>query len=277
VRRLLDLPAYWLVLLTVELPATYVTGSIALVALLASGRLDRERHHAAAAFAALAGTGLAIGWLLVSTLADNNDLGWRAILPAAMVLIVFAAIGLSQWIAARAWLVAAAAVAALAIGLIEGGVIIYGNIVGRPTASAKAFAQTPATWAEVRRYSAADERVGNNPLFLQDLTSWPGNLSWALLSNRRSCFAGRELALVYTVLSRAEIERIDAQFIRVFRGEGTADDVREMATRYDCRVVLVTAEDPIWNRDPFTASPFYTLVATRADQWRIYRSNPAAR
>ena len=72
-------------------------------------------------------------------------------------------------------------------------------------------------WAAVRRHAAPDERVANNPLFLQDLTPWPVNLSWALLSDRRSCFAGRELTLAYTALPRARREEIDAQFIRVFR------------------------------------------------------------
>ena len=43
---------------------------------------------AVAIFLALAGAGLAVSWLLVSTLGDNNDLSLRAVLPAAMILIV---------------------------------------------------------------------------------------------------------------------------------------------------------------------------------------------
>ena len=116
VGRVLDLPAYWLVLLVVEFPAIYVTGLIALTSALTSRALDCERQRVATTFAVLAGVSLAVGWLLVSTLADNNDLGWRAILPAAMVLIIFAAIGLSGWIAARAHVAAVAAVCALAAG-----------------------------------------------------------------------------------------------------------------------------------------------------------------
>jgi hypothetical protein len=41
VRGLLDPPAYWLVLLVVELPAVYVTGSIVLAKLVVSRQLDR--------------------------------------------------------------------------------------------------------------------------------------------------------------------------------------------------------------------------------------------
>ena len=120
------------------------------------------------------------------------------------------------------------------------------------------------------RHAAPDERVANNPLFLQDLTPWPVNLSWALLSDRRSCFAGRELTLAYTALPRARREEIDTQFIRVFAGDASSRDVEELATRYDCRVVVVTAQDGAWRRHPFAASALYRLVEDDA-RWRIYR------
>ena len=91
-RRLLDLPAYWLVLLPIELPAAYVAGALALAVALRSAMPHPERL-ALAALACLAGTGLIVSWLLVSTLGENNDLGLRAIIPAEMVLIVAAAAG----------------------------------------------------------------------------------------------------------------------------------------------------------------------------------------
>ena len=47
--------------------------------------------------ACLAGQGLAVSWLLVSTLGDNNDLGLRAFIPAVMVLIVGAAARSEVW------------------------------------------------------------------------------------------------------------------------------------------------------------------------------------
>jgi hypothetical protein len=127
-------------------------------------------------------------------------------------------------------------------------------------------------WAAVRRHAAPDDRVANNPLFLKEVTPWPVNLSWALLANRRSCFAGRELALAYAPLSSARRQEIDAQFIRVFNGNGLPDDVRELALQYQCRVVVITAQDGAWTRDPFAASPYYQLVETKAGEWKIYRA-----
>jgi hypothetical protein len=93
-----------------------------------------------------------------------------------------------------------------------------------------------------------------------------------LFSDRRSCFAGRELALVYSSLGSQRTEEINAQFIRVFAGDGSPADVQQLATKYDCRVIVVTAADGAWERDPFAASSRYRLVDESAQQWRIYRA-----
>ena len=148
--------------------------------------------------------------------------------------------------------------------------MIRDNIAGKPRPGGKIFAQTPELWDAVRRYAAPGARVANNPLFLHDFTPWPVNISWALLANRSSCFAGRELALAFAPLPPPRREAIDAQFVRVFAGEGTAADVSEMAKRYGCDVVVVVPQDKAWNNDPFAASDDYRLAENRDGRWRIY-------
>jgi hypothetical protein len=71
---------------------------------------------------------------------------------------------------------------------------------------------------------------------------------------------GRRLALVYTTLGSQRTDEINAQFIRV-----SARDVRELATAYGCRIIVVTTADCGWRRD---RSQPDTLV----EQWRIYRA-----
>ena len=66
----------------------------------------------------------------------------------------------------------------------------------------------------------------------------------------------------------------DGWRIRVFAGEGSADDVRDLAARYGCHLVVLTAQDKAWTRDPFAASPLYELVDSDPGQWRIYRRKP---
>ncbi len=266
-RHVLDWPAYWLVLLPIELPATYVAGVIALVAMLRSGA-PRPEKLATAALACLAAAGLLASWLLASTLGDNNDLGLRAVLPAAAVLIAAAAAGLL--LLPRRAVIAATALGGLILSLPDTVAMIRSNVDGTPTSDGAVFAQAPELWQAVRRYAAPTARVANNPLFLQDLTPWPANISWALLANRSSCFAGRELALALAPLSEEMREAINAQFVRVFAGEGTAQDVDDMAKKYACDTVVVVPQDKAWNNDPFASSPEYHLAENRDGRWRIY-------
>jgi hypothetical protein len=271
-RRMLDLPAYWLVLLPVELPAIFVTGVVALAALLAQARRDPTMKRDTVALALLAAGGLVVSWLLASTLGGNNDLGWRAALPPVAVLTAFAAAGLARWIAARAWIAVAAALVAIALGLPRAYELLRANAAGRLQPDAAAFAQAPAMWAAVRRHSLPDERVGNNPLSLRAATPWPVNIGWALLANRRSCYAGREFALVFTALPAARREEVDAQFVRVFAGKGSPDDLRDLAMRWGCRVIALTSADGAWTNDPFAASPFFRMVETAPGKWKVYRA-----
>ena len=266
-RRLLDIPAYWLILLPIELPATYIAGVIALAVAFRS-TLSRPQKLAVASLTCLAGTGLIVSWLLVSTLGDNNDLGLRAIIPAEMVLIVAAAAGFFQ--ARYRAAIVATALAGLVLGLPDTAATIRDAIAGRPRPGGQILAQAPELWDAVRRYATPGARVANNPLYLRDITPWPVNISWALLANRSSCFAGRELALAFAPLPPPRREAIDAQFIRVFAGEGTAADVSDMATQYGCDVVVVVPQDKAWNHDPFAASADYRLAENRDGRWRIY-------
>jgi hypothetical protein len=266
-RRALDWPAYWLVLLPLEFPAVYLAGSVALVAMLCNAATKPEKLLVAT-LAGLAGAGLVVSWLLASRVGDNNDLGLRAVLPALSVLIAAAAAGMTlvPWRAA----IAATALAGLVLSLPDASWMVKSNAEGTPAADGAVFAQTPKLWRAVRRYAAPTARVVNNPLFLQDLTPWPANMSWALLANRSSCFAGRELALALAPLSKDMLETINAQFTRVFAGEGTPQDITDMAKKYACDVVVVVPQDGAWNNDPFAASPDYRLAETRDGRWRIY-------
>jgi hypothetical protein len=269
-RRTLDLPAYWLILLPLEFPASFIAGAIALLAILGTRASILERT-AAKVLGVLAAAGLAISWLLVSRLGDNNDLALRAVLPAAMILIAFAAAGTLAASQRRL----RAAIAAFAIGgvmlsLPDTAAMIYANWRGGAAADGAVFAQTPQLWTAVRRHANAGARVANNPLFLQDLTPWPANMSWALLADRSSCFAGRELAIPFAALSPERRAAINDQFIRVFAGQAMPADVGEFAAKYGCDVVVVVPQDGAWANDPFAASTDYRLVEAREDRWRIY-------
>jgi len=270
-RRLLDIPGYWLIILPLELPAAFVAGVIALTAALRTA-MPRSEKLAIAIFACLAGTGLVVSWLFVSTLGATNDLGLRAIIPAGMILIVMTAAGAAGLpsVPLRG-AVALTASVGLALSLPDFAQTIHDNIIaGRRLPDAKIFAQAPELWTAVRRHAEPAARVANNPLFLQDLTPWPANISWALLANRSSCFAGRDLAIAFAPLPPERRDAISAQFLRLFGGAGGTDDVHDMATKYGCDVAVVVPQDGAWARDAFAASSDYRLAEARDDGWRIY-------
>jgi hypothetical protein len=266
-RRLLDWPAYWLILLPIEFPA-YIAGVIALASMLRGATAGSEKT-AVAVCLALAGTSLAVSWLLVGTLGDNNDLGMRAVLPAAMILIAGAAAGMMME-SSRRGLIVAMAVGGFILSLPDTARIIRSNIKGAPAPDAQVFAQMPELWAAVRHYASPAARVADDPMLLQDVTPWPANMSWALLANRSSCFAGRELALAFAPLPSDRREAINAQFVRVFAGQGTSGDVSDMARKFACDIVVVVPQDGAWNNDPFASSADYHLAEVRDGKWRIY-------
>jgi hypothetical protein len=147
---------------------------------------------------------------------------------------------------------------------------ISGNLFGHATASAGAFAQSPALWSAVRRYTDAETRIANNPAYLQDVTPWPVNISWALLADRRSCFAGNELAIAFAALPAPQRMEISSLFLRVFDGTGSADDIARLYRDYGCRAAVVTPQDGAWSHDPFAASSLFRLAETAESKWRIY-------
>ena len=143
------------------------------------GAAPGPEKTATAVFTALAAAGLCASWLLVSRLGDNNDLSLRAVLPAVMILIVAAAVGMT--LEPRRSVIVATALAGLVLSLPDTAAMIRSNIAGTPQPDGAVFARTPELWDAVRRYASPATRVANNPLFLEDLTPWPANVSWALL------------------------------------------------------------------------------------------------
>ncbi len=122
----------------------------------------------------------------------------------------------------------------------------------------------------VRRLAAPDERIANNPFYVEAETLWPVNITWALLADRPSCYAGWETVLAYGGISRAALVGIEARFTRVFSGSPLPDDLRDLALKDNCSVAVVAAKDGAWARDPFAASGIFRLAGQGPD-WRIYR------
>ncbi len=273
-RRVLDLPAYWLILLPFAFPAIIplVAWSAASVGwasahhVLAAPTPRNERLSRALAITALAC--LAVAWLLRSTL-DNNDLGWRSILPAILILAPFTAVLAERLAPSRPKTIAACALLA-ALGLPQTGIFLSDYALGQRPGDPAGFAQAAPLWRAVRSIAGPDDRIANNPLELQAATPWPDNIGWALLSDRPSCYAGWESVLAYGGLSRTALETINDRFARIFAGTPGPHDLQSLANDDNCRIAVLTPADGAWSHDPFATNPLFRLAA-QAPAWRIYR------
>ena len=269
-RPVLNLAAFWLLLLPFSLPALALPGLAGMVdALRRPGRDPTGSRVLVAVVVA----GLLVALLLRSTI-DNNDLGWRAVLPPVLLLTCFAAALLARLAASRRWGLLVPLLACVAIGLPDGFGTMRAYAAGLPFQDAAALARSFKLWEAVRRVAGPSERVANNPLFLADATLWPVNISWALLGDRPSCFSGWEAVIAYGALPRTRLHTLDATVGRVFGGAAQPGDVAVLAWILDCQVVLLVPSDGAWSADPFPSSRDYALTSSEPGKWRIYRRRP---
>lgn len=283
-RAVLDPLSYGLVLLPVEFPGVLFAGVVGFALVFAGRVAGRAEQQMARALGALVIVALAVSAALQSTVGENNDLGWRAVLPAVLVLAAFAGAALAAALsrvvgttrARKGLALLAAGLALIAIGLPDTLALARRNIAGEQSADGRTFAGDPALWQAVRRHVGPLERIASNPSRLEKLTPWPINLSWALLSRRRSCFGGEEMALAFAPLSASARTDAAALFGRVFAGMGTAEDVATLRRTFGCGGVVVTPQDGAWTADPFVSSALYRLAEEKDGRWRIYVAREAA-
>jgi hypothetical protein len=273
-RIILDFPAFWTSFLFIEFAAFYPAGFVMMKWLARDQAVSPDRKIAILCFGILAIVSLGVGSMLVSRIGANNDLAWRGVLPAVLALIIASAAGLSRYVMTMRRFYAAVMVTLIAVSGFFGLQNSYRNIDFKPQTSAVLFAKSAGMWEAVRAHSNNSERIANNPFFLSEMTNWPINISWALLANRRSCYAGSDLALPFVPLPQQRRKVIDDLFVRVFDGHAEPGDIDQFAEPYHCSLVVLTPQDGAWTNDPFAASARYRLVDAKADAWRIYKRQP---
>ncbi len=273
-RTALDLPAYWLLLLPFAFPALIplVAWSAATVGWASAHQRHAaettQNQHLAPPLAITALACLTVAWLFRSTL-DNNDLGWRSVLPALLILTPCAAV-LAERLTRRHPKTIATCALLAALGLPQTAIFLRDYAIGQRPGDPAGFAQSAPLWRAVRGIAGPDDRIASDPLALQAATPWPDNIGWALLSDRPSCYAGWETVLAYGGLSRPALEMVNDRFTRIFAGTPAPGDLESLAKDDNCRIAVLTPADGAWTQDPFTQSKLFRLAAQTA-AWRIYR------
>jgi hypothetical protein len=262
--ELLNVPLYWLEFLPRRLGVCYVVGLLALWA----GRRSTDVRMALY---------VALSCLLMSQFfksgIQDNDLGWRGLLPAILLLNARAA----AWRCnaphgpARPWWV---------VGVVFGLAAFLGQqqVAYRPwkhpdkLAVSRAFAQQPAAWEAVRRHTQPDDLVANNPTAYDSMIPFGGNnVNWALLADRPAALSNEIVARV-TSFGRDPAPRDEALqlVLRLFHDSAAAEQAaRDVRDKLKVKALMLDRLDPVWPGDAIEGSGAWKLVE-ESEHWKVY-------
>ncbi|WP_189524366.1 MULTISPECIES: hypothetical protein [unclassified Mesorhizobium] len=182
----------------------------------------------------------------------GNDLGWRVVVPSILLMTAMTATLLSSQICKRTLigrLTTITAIVLLAPSILAGAQFVYSSafqfrVQGPETDEGTAFRESPQMWEAVRQVTPPNEALANNPLDLSSLTDFPGNISWATLSQRRNCTTEINLLRAYAAqLTPKQASDAYSFFKEVFEGNITEARLRVMKEKYLCKTLVVTARD----------------------------------
>lgn len=271
--------SYWLILLTLYFGFAYVVTSA-----WAFQRLCRFREMSLLDKAMMISflTPLLVAEMLHSIIA-NNDLAWRVVLISILMMTILASAVMAELqahISERRFAGMAVAISVFLVpGILSGLGFMVGTtseqwLYGGGNADNTQFLKDKQMWRAVDLTTPSDEAVASNPLYLQSLTPWPGNISWAMLSNRDTCtppFA--YLAAFAPQADKAELGSIYDFMLKIFNGAPQAADFQTLRDRFLCKTILVVPSDALWTSKVLAASGYYHQVEDNPGKWTIYRAN----
>ncbi|UVK48041.1 hypothetical protein BPNPMPFG_007656 (plasmid) [Mesorhizobium sp. AR07] len=275
--RLLDLVSYWLVLLALDFGVIFVGFIIWSFAKRPGESAKHSLIDRALIVSILAP--LFCAQFLRSVLL-YNDLGWDVVIPSILAMVTLTSELFSRHIGGKALLgrlTTTAAVVLLTPSILAGARFVYSSAFqfgaqGSDTEGGRAFRASPQMWEAVREVTPTNEAVANNPLDFANVTAQPGNIAWAVLSQRRNCATSLGLIRSYAAqLTPKQASDVFNFFVGVFEGSVTEEQLRVMKEKYLCETLVVTTRDGLWGEPVLDNSSIYKLVSEEKGKWRIYR------
>lgn len=274
---LLDLPGFWLALIVIDF-GPLIAGFIIWNWSKKSNFSINDSHIDRAMFVSVLAP-LFCAQFMHSVLL-YNDLAWDVVMPSMLLMIVLTAALLSAHFD-RSTLVGRlttmVAIVLLTPSILAGGRFVYSSsfqfhVKGPETVEGKAFKASPEMWKAVRKVTRPNEAVANNPRDLASITDQPGNISWAILSQRRNCATALGLLRSYAAqLTPKQAADVYNFFVKAFEGAATEDQLRVMKEKFLCKTLIVTSRDGLWGKPVLDNNSVYKLISEKKGQWRIYR------
>jgi hypothetical protein len=273
---------YWTIFLTIQFGAVYLAGWCGLLARgrqLPSIRLFRRLSIA-----------VVFGDLLVAeffrSVIINNDLGWRVVLPPVLLLIIWTAVAITDWLEtlrrSRFGQLPRAAMAGISIVIFLGtwglgySVRFVGEAVkhregdSASTRLGQYFMKQPLAWKRVRELTSAQDIVAVNPKSFEYITTWTANAPFSLFGDRCTLVSDSSTPLVFSHQASRDRFTSDLKFlIHFFNNTPSQREISRLAVDFQARALLVTPLDTLWNNGALDGNQYYAL-AVDAPEYRVY-------
>ncbi len=213
--------------------------------------------------------------LLVRSPLVHNDLGWRGILAAVLLLAAFAGTALAAlWdrlrqgpAPRRLWIVAGLAAMLGALSL-AGTHRELGQFVLSPLSSIQRDQHTRMlaagqAWQRVQVLTRADAIVMAGPSAFSAVTRPSGNIAWALFGDRRLLLTDYEWGLIFAHHVReAAVAALDKLQSDIFDGTAHSDEVARLKTHHKVSAILVAPTDAIAGTNFLTSAGHFRHAET---------------
>jgi len=281
---------FWIRLLPLSLGIIFIAGVPALLLRVAPNKLEQYLKRLTLA--------ASIGFLLVSqffkSVILNNDLGWRAVIVPEMILIVWAAVMMSDFIYSKnpaksewyfgsilfrwRYLISSITTACLTIGILSFICCYHFSIpphtLDQHTLKVRQrFLLQKEAWGIVRNYVKPDEIVQSNPDGYKEITPWPANIPFALFADRRIAFASPEFVYAYSHNINEDLRNSQYHLIQnIFSKNPTKESILKIRDELNIKGLFIDQFDAVWNSTLLEDSGIYTKVYSDKN-FKIYIAN----
>lgn len=279
---------FWLQFLPLNLGIAYLAGMFTLI--FRKNTQREVRPFYALSFGAVLGFLLIV--LFVKSTFWNNTFAWRAVLVPVMLLMVWAAVGIADfvdkatvqkntWRLQRILHAGQPVIFALMIIWITIGLLATGRLYHLPNthvsdtelAVHQGFLKQHAAWKKVREFVKPDELVQVNPDGYLTLTPWAATLPYALFADRSIAYANVEYATVFAYRYDPKQNQAAYELMKnIFSATPHLEAVRKLRDVFKVKAILVDKFDPVWSSDVIEKTGIYQIVHRDADI-RIYLSH----
>lgn len=198
---------------------------------------------------------LIVSWLFESKIA-NNDLGWRAVIPALITMSAISGAGMSRAflcnfmvsgqniLQRRSYILC---IMFLAVSLPSGLWSLKINVIGDSILQKKLVEDD--YWRELRNVTPVSGRVLTFPDLYRSAESWSVNIGGGLLTQRKSCYLSHEYMRAFSgSWPHSFTDEADRRIHLFYGGLINQETMSFMHDKLHCKVIGITQNEKIWSR-----------------------------